>query len=148
MGTLLYTMDRSELMELYKLGHAEYRAEVSLGWERQKLFLTLNPTLLAIVGALGAQEPHAAQAALAAAAAVSVAGMFVVVRSHGRYRATRAQLDVLAGELSVPGLETTGGMRQAQGKPRAEGFRVVTVVVTVLALFVLLDLILVVLWLR
>lgn len=139
-------MDRSELMELYRLTHAEYRAEVALGWDRQKFFLMLNPTLLAIVGVLGTREHFAAQVALASAAAVSIAGVLVVRRSHGRYRATRTQLDVLANALGVPGVETTGGQREAHGKPRAEGFRIVTVATMVLVLFAVLDALFAVLW--
>jgi hypothetical protein len=139
-------MDRSELVELYKLAHAEYRAEVALGWERQKLFLTLNLALIVIVSAFGGRDRFAVQVALFAGAIVSIAGVLVVRRSHERYRATRTHLDGLTGQLGMAGFETTGGMRHAHGKPRGERFRVVTVVTIVLGVFVLLDIALALFW--
>jgi hypothetical protein len=131
---------RRELLELYKLAHAEYRAEVTLGWERQKLFLTLTPALMALGGGLGAQAPWAAEGALAAGAAVAAGGALIVWRSHGRFRATRARLEALADELAVTRFDTTGGMRAGAGQLRGERYRVITVIIALLVFYLLLAL--------
>lgn len=131
--------ERKELLELYKLAHAEYRAEVNLGWERQKLFLGFNPLVATLAASLAQHAPWGARAGLVSAALVSVAGILVVWRSHGRYRATRAHMQALERKLRIDGLETTGGMREARGEPRLEGFRVVTVLMTILACLALLE---------
>jgi len=137
--------DRAELFERYKLAHAEYRAEVALGWDRQKLFLVLPATLTALVSSL-ATHRLAAQVALGTAALVALAGALVVFRSHGRYRATRASLQALEDALGITDLQTTGGQREARGSMRLEAFRVVDVLLAVFLLIALLDVLLAVLW--
>ena len=129
---------RKELVERLKLAHAEYRAEVALGWDRQKLFLTLNPVLTAGIAVAGGRT-LAAQLALGAAALVAVAGTLIVLRSHGRYQAARAALQRLEDQLGLEDLQTTGGQREARGMPRLERFRVVDVLVVVFMLIALLD---------
>lgn len=108
-------------IERWKLAHAEYRAEVALGWDRQKLFLTLSPTLtvgavLAGLAERGTTHAHrlAAQLAFMVAALVALAGTLVVYRSHTRYRAARATLLKLEAELGISDQRTTGGQREAQ----------------------------------
>ena len=125
-------------MERYKLAHAEYRAEVALGWDRQKLFLGLPASLTALVS-LAHADRLAAVFALVCSALVSAAGTFVVLRSHGRYQATRAVVQRLEDELGFADLQTTGGQRHARGLPRLERFRVVDIVVVVFAAVALLD---------
>jgi hypothetical protein len=44
-------------------------------------------------------------------------GVLVVHQSHHRYRATRQQLDGLAGELGIAGFETTRAMRADAERP-------------------------------
>lgn len=130
---------RKELLELYKIAHAEYRAEVNLSWERQKLFLGFNPVVATLAATLAEHAPLAARAGLLTAACVSIAGILVVWRSHGRYRATRAHVQALERKLGIDGLETTGGMREARGEPRLEGFKVVTVLMTILGCLAVLE---------
>ena len=130
---------RSETFERYKLAHAEYRAEVALGWDRQKLFLTLNPALTALVGVATQSHPAVARAAFVVAALTALAGALVVRRSHSRYQATRAVVQRLEDALGIADLQTTGGMRAARDNPRLERFRVVDVIVIVFVLYALLD---------
>ena len=133
------TADRHELIERYKLAHAEYRAEVALGWDRQKLFLTLNPALTALISS-AVHTKAGAQLALTAAALTALAGALIVRRSHSRYRATRAALLQLEDLLGIQDLQTTGGQRQARDAPRLERFRIVDVVAFVFVVTALLDL--------
>lgn len=130
--------DRQELLERLKLAHAEYRAEVALGWDRQKLFLTLNPLLTAGLAASDVHTP-AARLAAGAAALVAIAGMLIVLRSHGRYQAARAALLQLEDALDLQDLQTTGGQRELRAGLRLEKFRVVDVIVTVFALLAAVD---------
>jgi hypothetical protein len=137
--------DRKELIERWKLAHAEYRAEVALGWDRQKLFLTVNPALTALM-ASSAHTGIGARLGLVAAALTALAGVLVVRRSHGRYRATRTALQSLEDALGIQDLQTTGGQREARGEPRLERFRVVDVVAGLFLTLAALDIALAVLW--
>jgi hypothetical protein len=136
---------RSELLERLKLAHGEYRAEVSLGWDRQKLFLTLNPVLTALI-ASAAHKPLAARLSLTAAALTAIAGALLVRRSHGRYLATRVRVHAIEDQLGIADLQTTGGQRVARDNARLERFRVVDIVVFVFIVTALLDVTLAVLW--
>jgi len=128
---------RAETLERYKLAFAEYRAEVALGNERQKLFVTLNPAIAALSSSA---RPTLALLALTLAALASLAGIALVWRSHGRYQRTRGPLLAIARELGFEhDWQTTGGMREARGEPRFEGVRVVTILTVVLALYVAFD---------
>jgi len=126
------------LVERWKIAHAEYRAEVALGWDRMKLFITLNPILTAGI-AVSEARPRAAQLALVAAAVVALAGTLIVRRSHSRYQATRAVLQHLEDELGFADLQTTGGQRAAREGMRLEWFRVVDVVTGVFVLLAIVD---------
>ena len=137
--------EEAKLFERYKLAFAEYRAEVLLGWERQKLFLTLNPSLTAIISALHGHS-LAAQFALVVAANVSIAGALIISRSHSRYRHARNQLQSIESLLKIEDFQTTGGMREERGLMRLERYKVSTIVMGVLLLNALLDLVLAVLW--
>jgi hypothetical protein len=139
--------DRQELFERYKLAYQEYRSEVSLGWERQKLFLTLNPTLTALIPAFG-RDKLAGAATLCCAAVIALAGAFIVSRAHSRYRATRLAMHALETQLGIAGVQTTGGQRELKGGPRLEAFRVVDVLVIVFMLNAALDFLLAGLWSR
>lgn len=140
--------ERVELFERWQLAHAEYRAEVALGWDRQKLFLTLSPTLTAGIASLAdhGAHAHAAQLAFMVAALVALAGTLVVYRSHTRYRAARATLLRLETELGFEDLQTTGGQREARAGLRLEKFRIVDVLVVVFLLIAALDVALAVTW--
>ena len=133
------------LVERWKVAHAEYRAEVALGWDRMKLFVTLNPVLTAGIVASDAR-PHTARLALVAAAAVALAGTLIVRRSHSRYQATRAVVLRLEDELGFADLQTTGGQRAAREGPRLEWFRVVDVLAFVFVGIAVLDVALAVTW--
>jgi hypothetical protein len=126
-------------VERYKLAYAEYRAEVALGSERQRLFVTLNPAVAALSSS--ASKPLAT-AALALAAVASLVGLVLVWRSHGRYRQTRAVLLSIATELGcADDWQTTGGMREARGEPRFERVRVVSALYVLFVLYVLFDIV-------
>ena len=139
------TEARKELVERWKLAHAEYRAEVALGWDRMKFFLAANPILTAGIAAFGTRI-LAAQLAFIAAALGALAGTLIVRRSHGRYQATRAVLQRLEDELGWADLQTTGGQREARELPRLEKFRVVDIVTSAFIMIALLDVALAVLW--
>lgn len=125
-------------VERYRLAYAEYRAEVSLGHERQTFFLALNPLIVAVAG--WGKSPGLAALALVFAAMASAVGMFVVSRSHLRYRRTRyALLDVARALGTETDWQTTGGMREALGMPRFEGMRVTTAVRALLLAYVVAD---------
>lgn len=131
--------ERMETLQLerYKIAYAEYRAEVSLGNERQKLFITLNPVIAAL-----ASSTHIklASAALLLAASASIVGIVLVGRSHGRYQRTRDVLLALAKQLGCESdWQTTGGMREARSEPRWEGPRVTTAVKALLGLYAIFD---------
>lgn len=127
---------RAELVERYKLAYQEYRAEVALGVERQKLFLALSPAVAAF--SAGKDKP-AAVAALVLSGLASGVGILVVHRSHGRYRATRAVLLRLGAELGWDDIETTGGMREERGLLRLESYRVSTTVCWLLGTYALIS---------
>jgi hypothetical protein len=128
---------RPDLMERYKLAVAEYRAEVALGTERQKLFLALNPAVAALI-----TNGHTSIAvtALGLAAFASMTGIVLVRRSHQRYRQAR---EVMLERARAVGAgddwQTTGGMRNALGKPRGEGVRVTTALQWLLVAYALFD---------
>jgi hypothetical protein len=127
---------RNELIERYKIAYAEYRAEVALGHERQKLFITLNPA----VAALSAVGRPVTALVFGLAALASLIGIVLVYRSHGRYRQARDVLMALAIELGCSqDWQTTGGMREARGEPRFEGPRVVTAIALLLFLYACFD---------
>ncbi|MDB4988682.1 MAG: hypothetical protein JWN04_3860 [Myxococcaceae bacterium] len=133
-------VDRAEQLELYKLSWAEYRAEVTLGWSRARSFLALGMVgPLAVVAAPSTRALAATTCISSFAMVASMLGVLVVRQSHQRYRATRQQLDTLSRELGIPGFETTGGMRQAHGKPRGGGVRVSNVMMLLLALLAVLN---------
>lgn len=132
---------RPELIERLKLAHAEYRAEVALGWDRQKLFLTLNPVLTAGL-AVAPTHTLAARLGYVAAAVVAIAGALIVRRSHTRYQAARAALQHLEDKLGLEDLQTTGGQRAARGGLRLERFRIVDVLALTFLVLALVDLVL------
>lgn len=134
------------ILKAYEIAHTDHRAEVALGWERQRFFLTLNPAILVVAGGISSDSKYAAIAALAVGAVLSAVGALVVGRSHGRARRTRDQLDAAAKRVGVDGPETTGGQRALHGKPRAERFRVVTLIIAALAINGLLDAALAIYW--
>lgn len=121
-----------DLLALHQLAHAEHRAEVQLGWERQRFFLGVNAVLLTAGSAISAASPAAALPVLALGAVLSLVGTLVVTRSHGRTRRTRDELDQAARRAGVEGPGTTGGQRVLAGRARGEGYRVVTLVVVAL----------------
>lgn len=135
------------LLERLKLAHAECRAEISLGWDRQKFFLGINPSLTVLI-AVAAPEYHAAavRAALVGAAAIALVGTLVVHRGHTRYQAARATLQRLEDELGIQDLQTTGGQREARGGLRLEAFRIVDLMVGVFLLLAGLDIWLALTW--
>jgi hypothetical protein len=137
--------DRHELLERYKIAHAEYRAEVAIGWDRQKLCLTLSAALTGAV-AVAATRPLAARLTLVAAALIAIAGVLLGVRSHARYRATREQLRAIEDALGISDVQTTGGQREARGAARFERFRVVDVLAMVFVLIAAIDVALAALW--
>lgn len=129
---------RAEAVERLKLAHAEYRAEVALGWDRQKLFLTLNPALTAALVASGAHS-IGNQLAFGAAALIALSSTFIVLRSHKRYQATRAVVQRLEDALGFADLQTTGGQRAERGLPRLERFRIVDVIAFVFVMLAIVD---------
>lgn len=131
--------ERDALLKAYELAHADHRAEVGLGWERQKFFLSLNPAILIIAGGIAARSNPAAVAAFAVGTVLSIVGALTVARSHGRTRRTRDTLDACAHRVGVEGPEITGGQRALHGKPRGERFRVVTLMIIALVVNALLD---------
>lgn len=133
---------RKELLERYKLAYAEYRAEVALGWDRQKLFLTVNPALTAYISSSSQAHSNGARLALVVAAATAIAGTMIVRRSHGRYQATRKALQAIEDRLGIQDLQTTGGQRTARSLPSGERFKVVHVVSALLLLTAALNLVL------
>jgi hypothetical protein len=137
---------RSELYEQYKIVFAEYRAEVTLGWERQKLFITLNPSLTSII-AVFSKNVVATRVALSVAAMVAVCGAFVVWRAHERYRATYRSLAHVENLLNIERIQTTGGQRLARGYLRLERFKVASVIIGLLLLIAMLDVFLAV-WIK
>lgn len=131
-------VDRSELLERYKLAYAEYRAEVALGSERQKLFMGLNPVIAAL--AANSRDVPIAAGALGLALIASLVGVMLVGRSHERYQHTREVLLRIARELGCESdWATTGGMREARAEPRREGPRVTTAIKWLLSLYALYD---------
>ena len=130
--------ERKELIERYKLAYAEYRAEVALGIERQRIFIALAPA----VAAFASNRDHLiATLAFLLSAAASVVGILLVHRSHTRYRAVRAIVLGLGDKLGWDDLATTGGMREARGDPRLERFKVTGSVMALLALYAFFDVI-------
>ena len=66
-------------------------------------------------------------------------GIMVIRASHRRYRAARDAVLALEDSLGFSDLQTTGGQREARGKPRSERYRVVDIVTAVLAIIGALD---------
>lgn len=126
-------------LALLQLAYQEYRAEVQLGWDRQRVFLGLNPLVLGFVAVADTSARALACAAVLSAMVASVAGLLVAGRSHERYQAARAVLQQRESALGVALFATTDGMRAARGEPRRERVRVVTLVRAVLAAYALID---------
>jgi hypothetical protein len=118
---------------------ADHRAEVQLGWERQRFFVGVNALLLVAGSALGSWSPVAALPVLAFSAVLSLVGALVVARSHGRTRRTRDALNAAARRAGVEGPAITGGQRVLRGEARGEGYRVVTLVVVSLVVCGAID---------
>lgn len=144
-------LTRDQLLTLYRLAIEEYRFEINLGWERQKVFLAINPTLLGLIGAMmgrGQSEDGAwfIRGALFAALAVSMLGIFVVRKSHTYYQNAKRHFGALEDHLAIPvelRFQTTDGMREANmAAPSQRRFRVLEAVLLVLWVFALLDVIL------
>lgn len=131
--------ERAELIERWKLAYAEHRAEVTLGWDRSKTFLALNPVLTAGLASF-AKAPSLARLALAAAAVTALGAALIVYRGHTRYRAARAAVQALEDQLGFADLQTTGGQRAARDGLRLESFKVMHVVCGIFVLNALLDL--------
>lgn len=136
---------RDELLALYKLAVEEYRYEVTLGWERQKLFIGTNVALLGVLAGLGSRHPVLVPLALVVGAVVSLLGAFVVLRTHTYYRSARAHFQALEAQLGLDraglGLATTPGMSEGLAeRPVLPRLRVVTASVAVLVLLAALDL--------
>lgn len=91
---------RRELVERLTVAHAEYRAEVALGWDRQRLFLTIAPVLTAGLAAVGVHT-LATRLACGVAALVALAGAAVVHRSHWRCVAAHCTLRAIAAQLGI-----------------------------------------------
>lgn len=127
------------LLKAYELAHQDHRAEVQLGWERQRFFVGSSAALLVAGGALSEPSSFASTAVLGLGAALSLVGALVVARSHGRSRRTRDELEAAAKRLGLEGPAVTGGQRALHGKPRGERFRVVTLVITTLLVTGLVD---------
>lgn len=127
------------MLDRWKIAHAEYRAEVALGWDRAKLFVALSPALTTWLATTDTPRDTAVRVAFVAAALVAFAGALIVLRSHARYRAARAVVQRLEDELGFADLETTGGQREARGRARLERFRVVDIVAAVLVVIAGLD---------
>lgn len=130
-------MSETLLIERYRIAYAEYRAEVSLGWERQKLFLTLNPALTAFLSSTPSGLTRCVT--LLATAGIALAGALIVRRSHTRYQAARGALLALEDALGFQDLQTTGGQRAARGNPHSERFRIVDVIAIVFLLLAAID---------
>jgi hypothetical protein len=128
-----------DLAMLYQLARADHRAEVALGWSRQRFFVGVNAALLAAGCAIASWSPLAALPVLGLGAVLALVGALVVARSHGRARRTRDELDQAARRAGVAGPQVTGGQRALHGKPRREAYRVVTVVVVALGTCGVLD---------
>jgi hypothetical protein len=140
---------RNELFRRYELVLVEYRSEVRLGWERQRLFITLSVVMTGFACVASSDQRSGAVMALVCAALTAVAGILVVLRSHARYRAVRVSVHQLEDQLGFADLRTTGGQRELRGGQRQERFRVVDVVVGLLGLLTALDVLLaVLLWTR
>lgn len=129
-----------DLLALLEHARADHRAEVELGWSRQRFFLGVNAALLTAGCALASWSPTAALPVLTFGAVLALVGALVVARSHGRSRRTRDELDAAARRAGVTGPAVTGGQRVRQGKSRGEGYRAVTLVVVALGVCGALDL--------
>lgn len=128
-----------DLLALLEHARADHRAEVELGWERQRFFVGMNAALLVAGSAIGSWSPQAALPVLALGAVLSLVGALIAMRSHGRVRRTRDALDQVARRAGVEGPEVTGGQRALHGKARGEGYRVVALVVVALVVCGALD---------
>ncbi len=128
------------LLKSYELAHADHRAEVSLGWELQKFFLSVNPAILVTAGALSTVSTLGAIAVLGVGTVTAFVGALAVARAHGRTRRTRNWLRARASAIGLEGPEITGGQQELKGKPRSERFRIVTLMVSALAINALCDL--------
>jgi hypothetical protein len=128
---------QQQLYERLKLAYGELRSEISLNWDRQKLFLTLNPALTTLIVAVAHGWPR--RLCLLSAALIALAGTLIVRRGHTRYQASRAVVLRLEDELGIQDLQTTGGQREARGGLRLERFRVVDVLVAVFLVLAVLD---------
>lgn len=107
------------LRALYKQAFDEYRAEVALGWDRQKFFLTLNLAVLAAATSIIKLQPGSPYGWMPAVlllmcVPVALLGHIVVDQGHRRYRRTREVFQSLETRLRLPPdvvLQTTEGMR-------------------------------------
>lgn len=132
---------RAEIFERYKLAHAEYRAEVALNSSRQLHLLLMGwapPFLFFFFG-----NRSYSWILLCVCAFMSACTAMIVRVGHLRYRATRDLMLALENMLGFQDLQTTGGQREARGKPRDEPVRIVRLVELLCWIPVVVDLFLV-----
>lgn len=134
-----YRLVHPDLFHLLELAHADHRAEVALGWSRQRFFVAVNAALLAAGSAIATSSPTMALPVLVLGVVLSLVGALVVAWSHGRTRRTRDELDAMARRAGVEGPGITGGQRVLRGEARGERYRVVTLVVVALVVNGMVD---------
>ncbi len=132
-------MTQDDLFKRYSIAYQEYRAEVTLGWDRMKTFLTINPTFTVLL-AMNDKVTLPVRLAAIGAASIALAGALIVHRSHKRYKATQGPLQQLQRDLGIEDILTTGGQREAVGLARLEQYRIADVVTWVFVLIAALDL--------
>lgn len=131
---------RGELFLRYQIAHSEYRAEVQLGWERQKFFLTLAVAIsTGVMLDLGGGDYGLAATALQLSTTIAFAGSLISTRSHKRYKAAIQQVQKIEDALLITDVQTTGGQRTNRGAVRGEWFSVGTVISFVFAMIVLFN---------
>ena len=143
------TIERAELLGLYKTAIEEYRFEVNLGWERQKFFVGLNVSLLAAIAGfakLGGDHGHNAllAGALFANAVTGIVGISVVRKSHLYYQNARAHFQRIEQRLGYVtndlALQTTPGMKEGHDAlPPLARIRTVTMTTLVLGVLAALE---------
>lgn len=152
-GTEGKDLTREQLLTLYKIALDEYRAAVSLSWDRQKFFLTINALILGAAASFSRQAVSGPMLAgvFGLGVVTSVLGFVAVDVGHKYYRRTRSVFQAAEELLGLPmelRVRTTEGMARISRVGLGKLAKITTLTQLVLALLGIAEAIAMVVLLR
>lgn len=98
-------LNRSELLQLYKIAIDEYHFQVQLNWQRSQYYFILNAAIIgagiSLIGIQGDRARPLACVLFGTGLLAVILAILVTVTQHNYYRATRESLKLLERRLAV-----------------------------------------------